>query len=208
MKHLDIKYILLTSVFALLFALPGCDNNDPVKEDVPETITEVTFKFSSEGSVGSTVHSVTFTDPDGDGPQGFVVNSPLAINKNQDYRLDIILVNGLADPGSAEYDLSGEVAEEGTEHMFFFAWTNNLFSSPVGDGNIDNRADVVDYRGQNSKDGNGLPLGLTTIWRTTSTPATGTFRVVLKHLPGLKTETSGVDIGETDLDVTFDLEIK
>jgi hypothetical protein len=208
MKHLHTKYIILVIALVSIFTFPGCDNNDPAKEDVPELITEVTFKFSSEGVNGGGSYWVTFTDPDGDGPQGFDINSPLTLNKNQDYRLEITVINGLADPSSAEYDLTSEIAEEGTEHMFFFAWTNNMFTSPTGNGNIDNRADPVDYRGQNSKDGNGLPLGLTTLWKTPAGPATGTFRVVLKHLPGLKTETSAVDVGETDLDITFDVEIK
>jgi hypothetical protein len=209
MKHLDTRYFLSLTAFVSLFFFAGCDNNDPAKEDVPELITEVTLKFTTEGVTGGgSSSSSTAIDPDGDGPQGLIVDSPINLNKSQNYRLDITLINGLADPASDEYDLTGEVAAEGTEHMFFFGWTTNLFASPTGNGNIDNRADAVDYRGPNSKDGNGLPLGLATLWTTPSSPTGGTFRVVLKHLPGLKTETSGVDIGETDLDVAFSIEIK
>ena len=36
-------------------------------------------------------------------------------------------------PDSPEYNITNEVQEEGDEHLFF-AWTNNLFSMPSGDG--------------------------------------------------------------------------
>ena len=97
--------------------------------------------------------------------------------------------------------------------MFFFAWTNNTFSNPTGNGNIDSRADAVNYTGgNNSKDANGKPLGLTTTWTSTSTLGTGTlsgtFRVLLKHQPDLKTDLSDSNAGETDLDLTFTLNVQ
>ena len=126
--------------------------------------------------------------------------------------LTIELINGLAAPSAPEYNVTDEVEKEGDEHIFFFAWTNNTFSNPLGNGNIDARADAVNYSGgSNSNDGNGKPLGLATMW-TSATPVgmatiSGTFRVLLKHQPGLKTDTSDSNTGETDLDLTFTLNV-
>jgi hypothetical protein len=180
--------------------LPGCDNNDPAKEEIPEMITEVTLVFKTDG--GSTTVSATAEDPDGEGPQDMLIPYPINLVVGKEYALEIMLLNGLSLPA---IDVSAEVVAEGTDHMFFFEWSEGIFSVPTGTGNIDNRADPVNYVGENAIDANGLPLGIGTKWTTATAVATGQFRVMLKHLPGLKTATTGSTIGETDLDVTFDI---
>ena len=87
-----------------------------------------------------------------------------------------------------------------------YAWTDGAFDSPSGDGNVDARADEVIYL---DADDNGLPLGLLTGWTTKSGESSlkGNFRIVLKHQPDLKSENSGLNTGETDLDFTFPLRI-
>jgi hypothetical protein len=93
--------------------------------------------------------------------------------------------------------------------MFFFGWTANLFADPTGDGNIDNRTDAVNYSGaSNALDENNLPLGLTTTWTTTGSSGGGTFRVLLKHQPELKSANSTSTVGETDLDLTFNIGVQ
>jgi hypothetical protein len=198
MRKLSSK-ITCTILLGML-ALPGCDNNDPGLEEVPEMITEVTLVFKTDN--GSTTVSVTAEDPDGDGPQDMIIGYPVDLTAGKEYTLDILLSNGLASP---PVDISAEVAAEGTDHMFFFEWSDDLFSDPAGNGNIDNRADPVNYVGEYATDANGLPLGLGTEWTTGAEVASGQFRVMLKHLPGLKTATSGSDVGETDIDVVFDV---
>jgi hypothetical protein len=116
----------------------------------------------------------------------------------------LTLANGLVKPSDPEYDVTEEVEAEGDEHIFFFSWTNDVFSDPSGNGNIDNRADDVNYQ---DEDINGLPLGLETIW-TAGAASSGEFRVVLKHQPDLKSATSESGIGETDLDLTFTVKIE
>jgi len=202
----SIKVIASAALVISLSVLPGCDNNDPAREDVPELITQVKLHFVTDQ--GSSTVTVTATDPDGEGVQDMVIDAPIDLIKSKTYTMKIALINGLADPGSDLYDITSEVAEEGTEHMIFFGWTNSLFASPAGDGNIDSRTGEVNYTGgSDSQDVNGLPLGLTTTWTTRPAAGSGTFRVVLKHQPGLKTYTSTADAGETDLDVTFDLNV-
>jgi hypothetical protein len=118
--------------------------------------------------------------------------------------MTITLINGLANPSDPAYDVTAEVEEEGDEHMFFFSWTNNVFSDPTGNGNIDNRNDDVNYE---DSDANSFPLGLETSW-TTAGVSSGNFRVMLKHQPEQKSATSSSNTGETDLDVTFTVAVQ
>jgi hypothetical protein len=99
-------------------------------------------------------------------------------------------------------DITEEIMEEDEEHMFFFAWTEGIFSDPMGDGNADNRADAVNY---NDFDANGQPVGLSTDWTTSAGMTNGTFRVVLKHQPGIKSATSTIADGGTDVDLTWNV---
>jgi hypothetical protein len=190
---------ILTMVLTLTTSLfiSGCDDDDPVKEDVPELITKVTLTFTP--SDGGSPLVVTATDPDGEGVQNIAADGPITLAAASSYDMSITLVNALAEPSDPAYNITEEVEEEGDEHMFFFSWTNNVFSNPAGNGNMDNRADAVNYE---DEDANGLPLGLHTSW-TTAEASSGNFRVILKHQPDLKSETSDSSIGETDLDLTF-----
>ena len=198
------KYIsLLASALAMTFLgiISGCESEDPVKEDVPELITKATLTFTPP--TGTPVIA-TATDPDGDGLKNLEVDGPINLAANKDYTLTIHLVNGLAAVSDPAYNITEEVEEEAGEHMFFFSWTNNTFTDPAGNGNLDNRADAVNYL---DEDANGLPLGLETGW-TTAEASSGNFRVILKHQPELKSATSGSSAGETDVDVSFALKVQ
>jgi hypothetical protein len=204
MKHaqfrINNKVRVLFSSLALVSMsfLTSCDDDDPKKEDTPELITEVTLTFTPTGG-GSTV-TATATDPDGDGVQNLTVDGPINLAVNKTYTLSVELINGLADPSEPEYDITAEVEEESDEHMFFFGWTNNVFLDPAGNGNVDNRGDDVNY---NDEDDNGLPLGLNTSWTTVAASASGTFTIMLKHQPDLKSATSTSTDGDSDIDLDF-----
>jgi hypothetical protein len=197
--YISLSFVGLVSMASLL---SGCDDDDPKKEDTPELITRATLTFTPEG--GGSVVVVTATDPDGEGVQDVTVDGPINLASNKTYRLSLALINDFAQPSAPGYDISAEVEEEGDEHMFFFAWTDNLFTDPAGNGNIDNRVDDVNYQ---DVDANGLPLGLETGW-TTGNISSGTFRIVLKHQPQTKTSSSAATVGETDLDITFPINIQ
>lgn len=198
----NIQTIFKPLTLATVLILAACSADDPVKEDSPELITKATLTFTPIGGGDEIV--VTATDPDGEGVEDISVDSPINLKSQTTYDLSIELINGLVDPTSPEYNISDEVSEESDEHLFFFGWTNNVFSSPAGDGNIDNRADEVNY---NDQDASGLPLGLLTTWITAGSAASGSFRVILKHQPGLKSETSSSTSGESDLDVEATINI-
>jgi hypothetical protein len=198
-KGARLVFVAMTVVALALFT--SC-NDDPEPENVPELITKATLIFTPVG--GGTTVTVNATDPDGEGVQDIVVDGPINLVKNKSYTLTVELINQLANPSDPEYNITEEVEEEGDEHMFFYSWTNNVFSNPAGNGNIDNRADSVNY---NDRDENGLPLGLSTSWTTLDATASGTFRIVLKHQPDLKSATSTATDGETDLDLTFTVSV-
>lgn len=200
------SYTTRTSIFCLLIIiLVSCDPKDPEKEDTPELITRATLTFTPTD--GSAVIEVTASDPDGEGVADIAADDDIILSGNKTYDLSVSLFNDLADPGSPDFNIGEEVEEEGDEHLFLFGWTGNIFSSPSGNGNTDNRTDPVTYTDSDSKN---LPLGLNTRWTATaaSLPASGTLRIILKHQPGQKTATSGNSVGETDLDVTFNVTVQ
>lgn len=203
LKNLTKYFRFFISLFAVagVVSLTSCSDDDPQKEDVPELITKATLTFTPAG--GGTSITVSATDPDGEGVQDIQVDGAINLAANTTYTLTLALINELAEPSSPEYNIADEVEEEGDEHMFFYGWTGDVFSNPTGNGNMDSRADVVNYE---DSDNNGYPIGLTTSW-TTGATSTGTFRLVLKHQPDLKTSTSDVNAGETDLDIEFDINV-
>lgn len=202
------NHFLKTSLTGLLLIaaavfFSGCSDDDPKKEDTPELITKATLTFTPAG--GGSAIVVTATDPDGEGVQDMAPDDEIDLAANTEYVLTLQLINGLAEPSDEAYDVTAEVSEERDEHMFFFAWTNNLFSNPAGNGNVDTRSDAVNY---DDEDSNGLPLGLTTTWTSTDATASGTFNIMLKHQPDLKSATSDSNTGETDLDLTFTINVQ
>jgi hypothetical protein len=209
-RLMNIKALrLLSATFAVasIGFLSGCDDGDPKKENTPELITKATLVFTPSG--GGSAVTVTATDPDGEGVQDITVDGPINLAANKTYTLTLALINELAKPADPGYNITEEVEEEGDEHIFFFSWTNNVFSDPAGNGNVDNRGDVVNYTGgPNSKDANNRPLGLTTTWTSAASTASGSFRVLLKHQPNLKSDTSDSNTGDTDLDITFTINIQ
>jgi hypothetical protein len=198
----SLRFVFLVLMSGSLVFLAGCSKDDPKPENIKEAITKATFTFAPV--TGSPV-VVNVTDPDGnDGPINRVLSGPINLVKNMPYTLTITMINELAPTTAPEYNATDEVEEEADEHMFFFAWTNNTFSNPAGNGNIDARADLVNY---NDKDTKNLPLGLSTAWTTIDVAASGKFRIVLKHQPELKSATSTFSDGDSDLDVEFDLTV-
>ena len=166
---------------------PECENEEEVIDRVTLTFTPV------EG--GEQLTAVAF-DPDGPGPMDLAVE-PFNLIQNTTYEMAITVENTLEGE-----DITEEIAEEDEEHQFFFAWTGDIFSDPMGDGNIDTAADPVNY---NDMDDNGLPVGLSTNWTTNVAMSAGTFRVVLKHQPDIKSANSTSEDGGTDIDITWEV---
>ena len=182
------------------FILTSCGDDEPMPppaENEEEIITDVTLVFTPSG--GGTAVTARASDPDGDGPQDLQILDNIELSANASYTLTMNILNSLTGENIGE-----EIEMEGDEHQFFFAWTNNAFSNPTGNGNIDNSSDPMNYL---DTDTNGLPLGLATEWDTGNALLDGTFRVILKHQPGSKSANSGSNTGDTDIDLSWVLNI-
>jgi hypothetical protein len=143
-------------------------------------------------------------DPDGTGIQELQILGAITLAADTEYTLTYEILNAL-DLTDIE-NIGDEILEEDNEHQFFFSFTENVFANPTGDGNIDAAADPINY---NDDDENGNPVGLSTTWTTTSTASSEkSFTVRLQHQPDVKTATSGSNDGDTDFELTFDLNIE
>jgi len=202
MKTNKLLFYFLFLFGSVLVVSCGDDDEtpDPMDDDEEEeTITELVLTFTPAG--GGDVVTATWLDADGDGVGAPAIDE-IDLVEGTEYTLTMTLANTLEDP---DEDITTEIQDEDDEHIFFFEFTENYFSDPAGDGNVDNRADSVNY---NDQDDNGFPVGLSTTWTAGAhTDAAGEFRVVLKHQPDLKTATSDVTVGGTDLDATFPINI-
>ena len=191
----NLLYAVLT-----LFIFTACEEDEaaPEEENEMEVFTDVKLVFTPTGG-GAAVEAAA-QDPDGAGVQELQVLGAINLAANTSYTLTMVIENCLESPCEL---MNEEIEEEDDEHQFFFAFTNDAFTSPAGNGNIDSASDPINY---NDSDGNGNSLGLNTSW-TTGSASTGTFTVQLQHQPDVKTATSGSTDGDTDFALTFNLNI-
>lgn len=176
-------------LFVLVIVFIGCDKDDPVIVNEEELITTLNYILTPSGG-GATV-TLSFVDLDGDGGDApTVMGGTLAAN--QSYTATVEVLNESETPAE---DITAEVDEEAEEHQFFFA--SNIAGL------------TVQY---NDSDSDGNPLGLSTTL-TTGDASTGSLTITLRHEPNKSA--SGVsegDIsnagGETDIEVTFPIEVQ
>ena len=199
MKNIFRLNYLLYAVLTL-FIFMACEEDEaaPEEENEVEVFTDVKLVFTPTGG-GAAVEAAA-QDPDGAGVQELQVLGAINLAANTSYTLTMVIENCLESPCEL---MNEEIEEEDDEHQFFFAFTNDAFTSPAGNGNIDSASDPINY---NDSDGNGNPVGLNTYW-TTGSASTGTFTVQLQHQPDVKTATSGSTDGDTDFALTFNLNI-
>lgn len=169
------------------------DPDAPPCENEEEIITDVVLTWIS----ASDTVVARARDPDGEGPLDLEILDDIELTEGTTYMLFITVLNEIEGE-----DLTDEIQGEADEHMFFFAFSEGIFSDPSGDGNIDIRSDPVNYL---DLDENDLPVGLSTEWTTASSMNSGTFQIILKHQPGTKSTTSTSQDGATDIDLTFNI---
>jgi hypothetical protein len=192
-----IKSLLMSVGIVASLLIVSCEDNAPEAFNDEETITKVGLIFSPIDEGAPVV--INAIDPDGDGPADIAADGVIKLRKNVRYELFISFENTIT-----SIDITEEVKEEAEEHMIFFSFTEGIFTNPGGNGNIDGRSDPVNYL---DKDDSDLPLGLITSWLTADAK-TGDFTIVLKHQPGIKSLTSKSSDGETDVSVTWSLEVE
>lgn len=177
--------ILIFAISAMTTGLlSGCRNEDPTPVNEEEVITTLEISFTPQG--GGIPLTLKFYDADGEqGSIPPVITSSGPLKAATIYLVRIGLTNETVQPHG---DISAEVAEEANDHLFCF----NV------DGNIS-----ITYE---DADGNGLPLGLETLWETTG-PGAAAVTVSLRHQAGTKTGDCPGS-GETDVEVMFDVVIE
>jgi len=199
MEKLSPKLLIaLLLTFGIL--LTSCEKEDPVPEVDQEVITDVTLLFTEVDDSGEIVSGSGFEVVASDAQGISLGNSPEidaieGLEAGKKYLLEVSLYNSIAGE-----DVTAEVAEDDTEHQFYF-----LGSTLVGE------TAFLSYEYED-EDSNAHPIGINGYVAVGSPAiATGTFRVVLRHdlnkaFEGAKNpnfenfEQAG---GETDLDVTF-----
>ncbi len=183
------KIVLLPIILLTCLVFLQCNKNkkqvtlpEPIVNQ-PELITTLILTLSDSAAPATKVVA-SFRDVDGSGGQVPVVTDTLRLTKNKTYYASVVLLDETKVPVDT---ISKEVLKEAVDHQFFYTHKNVAIETIYRD-----------------KDMNGLPLGLSTEWRTKD-QSTGTSKVVLKHQQGKKNGTEGP--GETDAEVTFNTKI-
>ncbi len=181
------------SLFILFFVLlvSACKRNtddapSPQNQNEEELITTVSLIIKDNGVL---VDTFSFKDPDGVGGVSPTIEDIVLI-AGKTYTCTLLLLDETKNPVDTT---SVEIEEEKDVHQFFF--------HPSAGANL-----TVTYL---DHDDNNVPVGLETQF-VTGAASTGTIKVILKHQPGVKpTSGNGNEaLGETDLEVEFDLIIQ
>ena len=184
MKH----YLYLFLIAFAVVSITSCDDDDPDMENEEELITTLILTFTPTDG-GAPLQQI-FRDLDGDGGNEPII-STVPLGADTDYVLDIRVLNEAEDPTE---DITEEIEAEDDEHQFFFEISGlNL---------------TIEYA---DADGDGNPIGLEND-AVTTTVSTGSLTVTLRHEPDKDGEgVASGDItnagGETDIEVTFNMEI-
>ncbi|MBL7804736.1 MAG: type 1 periplasmic binding fold superfamily protein [Saprospiraceae bacterium] len=180
MKKMMLKLTFLTLIF-LALGITAC--KDDKKETEQENITTVVVHLTAtDGSLDQ-----EFEWNDADGPGGNAPDiQPITLAAGKTYNCHIHVYDRSQSPAE---DITEEIEEENTEHLFVFAVTGANIQ--IADADVDS---------------NGKPFRLETVW-TTGAASSGTVNVVLKHEPD-KSAADPNATGETDFDVTFPVTIQ
>jgi hypothetical protein len=171
-----------------VLTLSSCSNDDPAPEPINEEEIITTFTATLIPQGGGTTITLQTRDLDGDGPNPPVVEVSGDFLPATVYDGTIVLLNETETPAE---NITDEVEEEDTAHQFFYT---------VG-GGLDVSAEYANF------DSNNNPLG-TAFTLTTGATSSGTLAFTLRHEP-TKPNTGLSDAGgETDLAVTFNVNVQ
>lgn len=173
--------------FTVLF-LFACKKDDVIEDNENELITTVELSFTKQGSNTPVVY--TWKDTDGPGGSNPVIE-PIMLEAASAYTLSIRFLDESKNPAE---NITEEVNAESAVHRIYI----------IGDAS--SGLAITDL----NNDRNGLPLGLSAIVTTTN-PATGSLRIVLRHYgEGGKEAADPVTSpkASSDADVSFPLTVQ
>lgn len=197
-----ISTVLLILAIPLFFACEGNDDDDnlPIVNET-ELITVLNITFVN--SVTNDTTLAVFSDPDGPGGIPPTV-TPIILKftgENDQYLANIEVLDS-SNPNNVKL-INPEIEEEAEMHQFFYI-PNNQASDVLN----------ISYNPEEETDTNGNPLGISSIWNVSGLSNQGeTVTIVLRHAPnkgavGVATGDITNAGGETDIEVTFQLEIQ
>lgn len=176
-------------VLFLSVTLFAC-KKDPAVEptDDNELITTVELQFTNSKNVTKTF---AFQDLDANSitpPDKF---ETVVLDANENYDMEVKVYDESRKP---RVDVTEKIEEDAEAHLFVYKITPaSLFSLKAKD-----------------KDKNYLPVGLKNTGKTQG-KGVGKLHVILKHQPpanGKRTKTGDEEVGSTDIDLEFKLEVK
>ena len=177
------QLVLNLFVIVMLVVVSSCgDDPEPVNEE--EVITTLTVVLTPNG--GGTPVTLKFYDADGDGSIAPLKTISGNLSANKTYAGVITLQN---ESQATPVNITTEVKSEANHHLFCFTIAGSSLT-------------VV----ANDTDGNGLPIGLSSTW-TTTTAGAANVKIALRHQFETKTGACPGS-GETDVEVDFDLTIQ
>jgi len=147
-----------------------------------DSITGVTLTFTPDAGP-----SITATATDSG--SGLVADGPILLSESSDYSLSITLQSG-------SDDITMLIADDPDNYQFFYEPSHDIISGEVEAQDMDSE---------------GLPVGLENELTTECTDdgdPTGTWRVILADLTGIKTASSTSDDGTSLLDVSWTITIE
>lgn len=179
MKHMK----LFSVVMLAALAIAGCKKKD--KEDnEEENIT--TVKVTLTPASGGSPQTYTWKDVDGPGGNAPTISQITITAGSIPYACSLQFLDESKSPAE---DKTAEILSEAVDHQVYYEATGATVT--VGSLNTD---------------GNGLPLGTTSLW-TNPAVSNGSMKITLKHKPGVKAAGDAVTKGETDVEVVFPLRI-
>ena len=170
--------ILLMLVFAACKKEKSPATNPPLPVVEEELITTLKITFTDTSGVNPDVIAI-FRDIDGPGGNEPTAFDTIRLKPMSTYFAIIQVLNESVSPS---IDVTAEIWEERTSHLFCFAATG--LSLTIARTDTDGSHEV----------------GISSKW-TTGSATTGSVMVSLKHQPGIKDGTCLV--GETDIEVNF-----
>ncbi len=179
-----IKTIAAT-LLAGLFMIACKKDTKPTESNDEEIITTMKLNFTPVG--GGNTLSYQFEDADGPGGANPIFQD-IVLAPAQTYNVSIELLNKTTNPVK---NITDEVAAESDAHRFYYEPTTG---SNISVSNLNN-------------DVNGIPLGITSTWTTTSA-ATGKIKITLRHYAGIPPNKASDDPvnsskSASDIDVEF-----
>jgi hypothetical protein len=186
MKQSKTNISILAFLALGIITFSSCKDDEVVNPPNPneeELITTVELVFTNAAD-SSDVSTFKFADPDGEGGNAPTQQDTIRLAQESNYTL---AVRFLDESSSDVEDITEEVKEEAEEHLVCYT-TDASTTVTITD-----------------QDENELNLGLEANVET-SIVANGTFTVALKHQPDVKD--GSCDLGETDVEVAFALEVE